>query len=200
MNDRRLLRLTAGAAVVGPLAMVVAALMEPGLDGGPAEAVLVVADSGTWIGGRVLYLIGLFLTVAAFTLVGSTFAESRGRQWARVGQPFLILVGALGAGAIVSGANMKELADSWAGAAPASRQPYLAAFDAAGNATDDLTWATLLALGAYLAALGAAILIGGVYVRRLGWAAAVAGALLVGATCSSSYSTRRSSPCSPASR
>jgi hypothetical protein len=131
MDDRRLLRFAAVAAVGGALAQVVAGVLEPDWGGDPGQAVRVVADSGLWTGDRLLDLIGLFLTVGALTVVCHTFAEGPGRQWARVGQPFLVLMGALGAGAIVAGANMKELADSWTEAAPTAKQPYLAAFDAA---------------------------------------------------------------------
>jgi hypothetical protein len=88
---------------------------------------------------------------------------------------------ALGASAVVTQAAMKELADNWAGAAPASRQPYLAAFHALSTMADDLFFAAFLAFGLYLAALSTAILTGRLYARWIGWAAAVAAAaILVG--------------------
>lgn len=179
MNDSRLLRSAAVAAVAGALAQVVAGVLEPDWGGDPGQAVRVVADSGLWTGDRLLDLIGLFLTVGALTVVCHTFAEGPGRQWARVGQPFLVLMGALGAGAIVAGANMKELADSWAEAAPTAKPPYLATFDAASGTTEDLLWVALLALGLYLAVLAAAILTGAVYARWIGWVAAAGAALLL---------------------
>ena len=57
MNDGRLLRLAAVAAVVGALAQVAAGLLEPDWGGDPAEAIRVVADSSIWIGGRLLDLV-----------------------------------------------------------------------------------------------------------------------------------------------
>jgi hypothetical protein len=180
MDDRRLLRLAAVAAVLGALAQVAAGLLEPDLGGDPAEAIRVVADSGLWIGDRLLDLVGLFLTVAAFTVVGHTFGEGPGTRWARVGQPFLVLMGALGAGGIVSAAVMKEVADIWVTTPPGARQPYLASFHATSTATEDLIWVALLALGLYLTVLAAAILSGGVYERWIGWVSAVGAVLLLG--------------------
>ena len=178
MDDRRLLRLAAVAAVVGALAQVAAGLLEPDLGDDPADAIRVVADNSIWIGGQLLDLVGLFLTVAAFTVVGHTLAEGPGTRWARVGQPFLVLMGALGAGGIVSGAVMKDVADTWAATPPGAREPYLASFHATSIATEDLIWVALLALGVYLTVLAAAILSGSVYARWIGWTSAV-GALLL---------------------
>ena len=168
-----LLHIGAVAAVAGAVASLVATVLEPDLSGDPGTAVRVVADSGVWNGGRLLDLIGVFLSVGALTVVGRAFAEGAGTDWARAGQAFLVLMGALGIGAILAGANMKELADAWAGATPAGKQPYLAAFDATSNAADDLFFGAFMALGLYLAALAAAILTGGVYARWIGWVAAV---------------------------
>jgi hypothetical protein len=180
MDDRRLLRLAAVAAVVGALAQVGAGLLEPDGGGDPAETIRIVADSSIWIGARLLELVGLFLTVAAFTVVGHTLVDSPGTRWARVGQPFLLLVGALGAGGIVSAAVMKDVADTWVASPPEAKQPYLASFHATSTAREDLIWVALLALGLYLTVLAAAILSGGGHARWIGWISAVGGVLLLG--------------------
>ena len=179
MDDRRLYRIGAAAAIVGAAAQLVATALEPDSDGDLNKAVRVVAHSGFWNGDRLLDLIGVFLTVAALTVVGRTFAEGSGREWARVGQSFLLLMAALGAAAVFAGANMKEMADAWAGAAPHAQQSYLTAFDASRNAKDDLFFGAFLALGLYLAALAVAILAGHIYARSIGWAAAVSAALVL---------------------
>jgi len=173
------LRIGAVAAVAGALGQLVATVFEPDWSGEPGDAVRVVADSGFFTADRLLDLIGVLLTVGALTVVSRTFAEGAGRDWARIGQPFLVLMGALGSAAVVEGANLKELADSWADAAGRDKQSYLASFDAASNLTDDLFFAAFLALGLYLAALAAAILTGGVYARWIGWAAAVSAVLVL---------------------
>lgn len=172
------MRIGAVAAVAGGLAQLVATALEPDWGGEPGDAVRVVADSGFFVADRVVDLIGVLLTVGGLTVVSRTFAEGAGRDWARLGQPFLVLMGALGAAAVVGGAVMKELADSWADASGAARQSYLASFDAASNLTEDLFFAAFLALGLYLAALATAILTGHVYAHWIGWTAAVS-ALLV---------------------
>ncbi len=173
------MRIGAVAAVAGAVGQLVATVFEPDSSGEPGKAVRVVAESGFFTADRLLDLIGVLLTVGALTIVSRTFAEGAGRDWARLGQPFLVLMGALGSAAVVAGANKKELADSWADASARAKQSYLASFDAANNLTDDLFFAAFLALGLYLAALAAAILTGGVYARWIGWASAVSAFLVL---------------------
>jgi len=178
MNYRRLLRIGAVAAVAGALAQVAATVLEPDRSGEPGEAIRTVARSGIWTLDRLLDLVGLFLTVGALAVVGRTFTGRPGKDWARVGQPFLVLLGALGASAILAGATLKEVADAWATAGPAAKPAYLAAFDVTSQTTDAFFFGAFMAMGVYLATLAAAILVGGVYARWIGWASA-ASALLV---------------------
>jgi len=178
MNDSHLLRVAGGAAVAGATAQFLASLLEPDWGGEPGKAVRVVADNSFWNGDRLLDLIGVFLTVGALTVVGRTFAERSGCEWARVGQPFLVLMAALGASAVATGATMKVLAQRWADAAPQLKQSYLAAFDAASRLTEVLFFAAFIALALYLTALAVAILAHRVYARWIGWTAA-ASAILV---------------------
>jgi hypothetical protein len=179
MDETRLYHIGAAAAIAGAAAQFVATVLEPDSSGDLPKAVKVVADSGFWNANRLLDLIGVFLTVAALTVVGRSFTEAWEREWARVGQPFLLLMGALGASAVFAGANMKEMANAWAGAAPHAQQSYLAAFDASRNAKDDLFFGAFLALGLYLAALAVAILAGRVYARWIGRAAALSATLVL---------------------
>jgi hypothetical protein len=176
--NRRLLRIGAVAAVVGVLAQVAATVLEPDLPGQSGVAIRIVAGNGIWHLDRVLDLVGTFLTVGVLTVVGQTFTDRPARQWARVGQPFLVLLVALGATATATGATVKNLADAWATAAPEAKPAYLAPFYATRQTTDNLFFCAFLALGLYLAALAAAILARGVYARWIGWASA-AGAVLV---------------------
>jgi hypothetical protein len=145
-----LLRLGAFAAVVGATAQVLAAVLEPQRNGKVEHDIRLAADSGIWTADRLLDLFGLFLTVLALTIVARTFAEGPGSDWIRLAQPFLIIMGAVGAVAIVTGANLKEIADSWH-----------------------------KAVALYFGALAKAILMGGVYKRWIGWAAAAAAALVL---------------------
>jgi len=179
MNNVHLLRIGAAAAVSGAAAQLVASVLEVDASGDPAKAVRVVANTGFWNGDRLLDLLGVLLTVGALTVVGRAFAEGRETEWARAAQPFLVLMGALGAGAVFAGANTKELADAWVDAAPKAKPSYLAIFDASRNAADDLFFGAFLALGIYLALLAVAILAGRTYARWLGWASAASAALVL---------------------
>ena len=179
MNNGHLLRVGAVAAISGAGAQLVATVLEPDWSDDPGEAIRIVAESGFWTGGRLIDLIGGFLTVGALTVVGLTFAGGPGRAWANVGQPFLVLMGALGAGAVITGANLEEVADAWVGAAPEAKQSYVAAFDTTTNLTDALFFGAFMALGLYLAALATAILTGAVYTRWIGWVSGVSAVLVL---------------------
>ena len=146
-TNRQLLRLAAVAAVSGALAQLVATVLEPEVGDNAREAIRTVAESGVWTAGRLVDLIGVLLTVGALTIVGRTFADGPGRDWARAGQPFLVLMGALGAGAVVAGATLKDVADAWVAAAPQAKASYLVVFDSATNLTDALFFAAFLAMG-----------------------------------------------------
>ena len=77
------------------------------------------------------------------------------------------------------GAGTKDLADSWAAAAPGEKPAYFAAFDGAWNDTVNLDFGTIVAGGVYLLTLAAAILSSSLYARWLGWASAGAGVLFL---------------------
>ena len=178
MNTNWPLRLGACAAIAGAAASLTATLFEPDWGGDAEEAVRVVAASGLWNENRLLDVIGVLLKVAALTMAGRLLAQA-GSVWARVGQPFLILMAALGASAIATGAAMKDMADNWAAAQGDTKASYLAAFDALVSTTEVLFFVAFLALGMYLAALAAAILADGVFARWIGWAAAVGAVLMI---------------------
>jgi hypothetical protein len=179
MVNTHLVRVAAVAAVTGAVAQLVATMLEPDWGGDPGKAVRVVAGNGFWNGDRLLDLVGVFLVVGALTVVGRTLAEGPGREWAGVGQPFLVSMAAFGGSAVATGATMKNLADTWVNAAGPSKHSYLASFDAASRVTEVLFFAAFMALGLYLAFLAAAVLHGRVYARWLGWAAAGSSVLLL---------------------
>ena len=83
-----ILRIAAVAAVVGAVVQLVASVLEPDLGGDPRRLIRVVADNGFWIGDRLLHLVGLFLAVGAFTVVGHTFAEGPGSSGPVSASPF----------------------------------------------------------------------------------------------------------------
>jgi hypothetical protein len=85
-----------------------------------------------------------------------------------------------GAGAILAGAALKDVANAWATAGPAAKPAYLAAFDAARQTTDALLFGAFVAMGVYLTTLAAAILAAGIYPRWIGWASAASALLVLG--------------------
>jgi len=182
MDDRHLTRIGAVAAIAGAVAQLVATVIEPDWGGDPAKAARIVAGNGFWISDRLLDLVGTLLTVVALTIVGRTLADRPGREWARAGQPLLVLMGALGISAVAVEAALKDLAHSWVGAEGGARQAYLAAFDATARVTENLFFCAFLALGLYLVALAAGILAGGVYARWIGRTAGASALLILAGT------------------
>jgi hypothetical protein len=177
MNPRLLPRLGACAAIAGAAAQLIATVLEPNTEGGADEAIRVVAGSDLWIADRLLDLVGVLLTVAALTIVGRALTG----EWIRVATPFLILMGALGGAAVVTGAAMQALAREWERLDDAMKPGYLAAFDGSRQLKDALFFAAFFALGLYLALLAPAILHDVAFPRWLGWtAAASAGLILAG--------------------
>lgn len=179
MNASPPLRLGACAAVAGAAAQLIATLLEPDWGGDAGKAVRVVSGSGIWTTDRLVDLLGLLLTVAALTVAGRTLSGP-GREWVRTGTPFLLIMAALGAGAILTGAVMKDLADKWAHADGMAQQSYLVAFDAMSRTTENLFFGAFLTLSIYLAALARAIVLDEVFAHWTGWACAASAALLLG--------------------
>ena len=104
-----------------------------------------------WTGGRLLDLIGVFLTVGALTVVGRTFAEGAGGNGRGPASPSSCSWARSGRAAVVTGATMEDMADAWVAAGPQAKQSYLAAFDATTGVTEDLFFGAFLAMGLYLA-------------------------------------------------
>lgn len=152
-------------------------MFEPDWGGDPRDAVRVVTASRIWDADRLVDLIGVLLTLGALTIAGRMFAGA-GREWARIGQPFLVLMAATGAGAVIANAVMKDLANSWQRAPTDLRAPYLAVFDSAQNLAEDMFFVAFLALALYLAGLAAAILTEPVFPPWIGWAALVDAGLI----------------------
>src|SRR5262245_7845422 len=179
MKSGCLFRIAAVAAVTGAVTQLVASALEPDWSGDPRRAALIVSRNGFWTGDRLLDLLGALLAVGPLTVVGHTFAGGPGEEWVRASQPFLVLMGALGAGAIAVGATLQDLANAWVDAGPAGKHAYLASFDGTAGVTENLFFCAFLALGLYLATLAAGILIGSVYARWIGWVAAASAALVL---------------------
>jgi hypothetical protein len=177
-NSRWTARIAAVAAVAGAIAQVVATLLEPDRPEGPLAAIQIVAGNGVWTFDRLLDLIGLLLAVVALTVVGRGFASRQATAWANLGQPFLVLLAALGSGAVATGAILKDVAVAWTSAGPAERPAQLAVFAATSKLTDALFFAAFMAMAVYLGTLGAAILAGGVYARWVGWASLASSVLV----------------------
>ncbi len=179
MNTRWPLRLGACAAVAGAGAQLIATILEPDWGGKSDTAVRIVADSGFWNTDRLIDLIGTFLTVVALTIAQRTLAGA-GKVWGGIGQPFLVLMAALGASAIATGAAMKEIADTWADAEGSAKASYLATFHGLVSTTEVLFFGAFFALGLYLIALAAAIIAEAVFPHWIGWAAGVSAVLMLG--------------------
>jgi hypothetical protein len=183
MTTTSLHRIGAAAAVLAVAVWFAAAVLMPImaiLDEDPAADARALADATGWDATWLVHLASVFLLIVVFAVVGRTFPEGPGHDWARVGDVLLALTGALAAVAVLVSAGLKELADAWATAAPASQESSLAAFDAVRREWVLLDLGGIVGFGLYLATLAAAVLSSGLYARWIGWASALAAPLLVG--------------------
>jgi hypothetical protein len=182
MNNTTLHRIGAAAAVLGVASLLASAILMPTaaiMDEDPAADARELADAAGWDATWLVHLASLLLIIVAFAVVGRTFSEGPGQDWARVGDVLLAVGGAVAAVAVLVNAGMKELADAWAAAPPASQETSLAAFDAARREWVLLDLGGIVGVGLYLATLAAAVLSSGLYARWIGWASALAAPLLV---------------------
>jgi hypothetical protein len=178
MNGQSLGRVGAIAAVTAAIGHVVATVLEPDWSGAPDAAMTTLAGSSVWNADRLVDLISLILTVLALAILGRTFT-GRSRAWAGAAQPILGAFGAIGAGAILSGATLKTLADAWIAATPEAKQSYLPAFTAVSEVTSNLFFGAFLVIGVYLLLLATAINSGSSYPRWVGLMAALSGSILI---------------------
>lgn len=175
--SRPLLRIGAAAAILGAVTHIAASALYPAAPEEPDEAIRVVSESGFFVADRLLDLVSVFLTVGALIVVACTLSSGPGRDATRT---FLAVMGALWAGAVLTGAALEDVADAWADAASGARQGYVAAFDATTSVADALWFGTVCAWGVFLGALGVSLLAEPVYRRWIAWAAACGGALMLG--------------------
>ena len=181
MNSNHLLRIGAVAAFLGVIAQLAAAMVEPARVGDTEKAIRTISESGAWTGRWLVHLAGIVLLITALAFVTRTFSEGPAKEWALVGLPLIAIAGALGMAEVLVGASTKDLADGWAASTPGANPAYFAAFEGAWNATVNLDFGAIVAVGLYQLTLAAAILSSSVYARWLGWASAVGGVLgLVG--------------------
>ena len=179
METNTVLRIGAVAAFAGAAAWLLSEVLEPSRTEEAAHDVRVIADSNTFIPGRVVDLVGTLLTVAALAVVTRTLSERAGGEWARFAFPFLVLLGALASSAILADGSLREVANSWSDAAPEAKQSYVAAFAVGSSLTGALLWGAFMALGLYAAAMAPAILAAGLYRRWIGWALAASAVLVI---------------------
>jgi hypothetical protein len=174
-----LLRIGAVAGVLGASAQLLAGVLETDWGGPPAEAVARVAGNSYFSGDRLLDLVGVILTFFMLAVVAWTLRPSDTHGWAAVSEPLLALWGAIGAAAILVGAEMKDAADAWQQNSAGARTAYLATFDVTARVTEALFFGAFVTIGLYLGCLAGAILSSSVYAPPTAWAMLVISALLI---------------------
>ena len=144
MNNPTLHRIGAAAAALAVVAWLAAAVLMPIaaiLDEDPTGEARALAGATGWDATWLVHLASVFLLVVALAVVGRTFPDGPGREWARVGDVLLAITGAVGAAAVLVSAGLKELADTWAVAAPSSRSPLSPPSTRRGERGCTSTWA-----------------------------------------------------------
>lgn len=153
----RLLRLAAIAAVLGGIGQIAATAAEPELSEDPPAALAALAGNSFWHADRVLDLLSFLLVVFALAVFVRTVGE-RGRPWARASLTFLAVLGGLGIAAVLTQVSLRAVADAWSSAAPEGRLAHQAVYGAVNEIAANLFAGAFLALGTFVAMLGAGIL------------------------------------------
>jgi hypothetical protein len=182
MMTPTILRVGALAAIFSVIGQVTSVVLSPDWSGPPdVGAASVVRAADIWMAWSLIKLVGILLTVPALTIMLRTLDGTEGGEWSRVCLPLAIVAVALGSVETLIGGSLVNVADAAAGASPAARAGYLAAFDATRNASDFVDFGAVMALGMAFLLLATAILVSRVYARAIGWScAAAAGLVIVG--------------------
>jgi hypothetical protein len=104
--------------VVAWLAVAVLMPIAAILDEDPASDARALADATGWDATWLVHLASVFLLVVALAVVGRTFPDGPGREWGAGRRRAPRRHRSARAAAVLVSAGLKELADTWAAAAP----------------------------------------------------------------------------------
>ena len=183
MERTTLWRLAAPAAILASIGQFVVAMVIPYWnDPDPVAGMgAILADTRLWAAIWLIHVAGIMLIVLTFAIATRTFTSGAAHEWVQVGLPIIAIGGALGLAETLTGASLSHVAEAWAAAPAADQAGYVAAYVAVGQAAIAMDFGAIICVAIYLPMLGAAILMGRMYARWIGWALVVSGTMyLVG--------------------
>jgi hypothetical protein len=180
MSGRHALRIGAIGAIVGGILVLVGNILHPHESGQLDDAqsfVVVVADSGTWIGVHFLILIGLALLLGAYLGLCRSITREPGMTWARLSWGISIIGVGFGLALMLTEiVAISALADMWVSGSGTEKDLALAAASAVFQLSLTMgAGGALFLFGATPLFYGVAILKSDDYAPWLGWIGVTAG-------------------------
>jgi hypothetical protein len=172
------LRLGAGAGIVGALIGMVGNLLHPAVPSGDPEGIArTIAESKTWIPVHLAIVFGIILMLGGLLAISDSIRDGLPGALARLGRIAAIVGITVGLILVtVDGLAAKHLADAWAAAPPEEEASALRVV--LGEETINFALAALfniLFAGVTFVLYGLAVAWSRVYPRWLGWVVVVAG-------------------------
>jgi hypothetical protein len=177
-SGRQIIRIGAGAGIVGSLLAMVGNLLHPAVPIGDPEGVArAIAASDIWVPVHLTIVVGLILMLGGLVALARSLHGGSAEALARLAQVAAVVGIAVGTVlVIVDGVAAKHLADAWAVAPPEEAAAALRVV--VGEETINFALASLfniLFAGMTFILYGLAVAWSGDHPRWLGWVAVIAG-------------------------
>ena len=143
------LRVGAVCGIVGVVAALFQAAINPSYPDDPASAIEQISLSHALTLSRVLDMTAFLLLLVGISVITTVFRVGRGAEWARLARTLFAVSAAAGAIATMVVGSFPDIAASWADA-PAAVQPgYVAAYDALDHVSGGVFAVSWAALGLF---------------------------------------------------
>ncbi len=180
-RDRGLLRIGAVSGVLGVVAALVQAAIDPSYADDPGKAIQQASLSHFLTFSRVLDMTAFLLLLVGVTAITKVFAAGPGAPWARLGRALFTVSAAAGAMATMIVGSLPDVASAWADATPGLKPGYVAVYDALGHVSGGVFTVSWASLGLFGIVFSVALGRSGIFSRTLAGISAASGVALVSA-------------------
>ena len=180
-RDRGLLRIGAVSGVLGVVAALVQAAIDPSYADDAGEAIQQASLSNLLTFSRVLDMTAFLLLLVGVTTITKVFADGPGAPWGRLGRTLFTVSAAAGAIATMIVGSFPSIAEEWADAPPALKPGYVAVYDALDHLSGSVFTVSWASLGIFGIVFAVALGRSGIFSRTLAGISAASGVALVSA-------------------
>lgn len=175
--ERKILRIGAAGAVIGPAAILIASIIHPKLTNSEEEALRTIHESSVWVPVHVVIVVSFFFYLAGLIAVWYSLSRGRSRALAHFALASALIGGAVTFPQLaLDGFSLSESASRWADASAAQKPAEFAVWVALDELQLSLLGLVLMVFfGVTFVLYGLTVALGDRYSTRLGWVAAAAG-------------------------